>query len=513
MQLFVGCSNEPEVEQTTSTDEETEATTEKDTTEDEVEEVDLKPLELKIMYKDKQDAPFNPDWAMIKEIEERGNVRLEFEVVAEQQYNQKWQLAFNTGSVADIVTFVHPETMQPFAKGDLLVPISDYVDQMPNYQAYVASRQLEQEISHKTLSDGKYYWFQGFKDMAEYNAGIMVRKDLIEANGLTMPTTVEELEVVLIALKELYPDSYPMTGFNGMDMLLALTSPYFGTMAGWMSPDASGYDEDTGLFYNSYMSDKGKVMVEYYSRLYDGELLDPELFTQNFEQWLQRLVTQQSFVTVGFAPTLPLVNSTAQGMGIEGFEMVMLPPLSSAVEPESKAILLRSMSSWVLPRHVAEREDFDRIIEFIDWYLYSDEGQLLQNWGIEGLTYEVVDGNKQFIGDRNTRASEFGVGTDSLSIMQDLESIEAQADPILFAMTKTLYDSDRVFGSVKMLDYSDEQMEEVGILSSTIKDLSSRYYQQFIMDVLDVEEDWATFIEESEAAGASKLIDIKNGVQ
>src|SRR5690606_37565790 len=33
-------------------------------------------------------------------------------------------------------------------------------------------------------------------------------------------------------------------------------------------------------------------------------------------------------------------------------------------------------------------------IQFID-YLFSDEGQILTNWGIEGVHYEVVDGVRQ----------------------------------------------------------------------------------------------------------------------
>lgn len=468
------------------------------------------PVPIKIMFRDKQDSPFNPDWAIIKEIEKRGNVALEFEVVAEQQYNQKWQLAFNTGSAADIVTFVHPETMLPFAKNDLLVPISDYFDQMPNYQAYIADKGLAEEVSAKTINDGKSYWLQGFKEMAEYNAGILIRKDLVEAYGLEMPETVEDLAEVMKVFKENAPDSYPMTGFNGMDMLLALTSPYFGTFLGWVSPDATGYDVESDQYYNSYASEEGKYLVSYYSDLYNQEILDPELFTQNFEQWLQRLVTEQSFVTAGFAQTLPLINGTAQSMGLESFEMVLLPPLSSEVEEESKAILIRSMSSWVLPAKVAERDDFDRILEFLDWYLYSDEGIELQNWGIEGLTYEVVDGQKVNIDDKDTRINMYGVGTDSLSIVQDMASIEANTDPVLMEMTKALYDADRVFGSVKMQDYTEDETEEVGILASTLKDLGSRYYQQFIMDVMDVDTDWDTFISEVENAGSERLLEIKN---
>src|SRR5690606_1198272 len=36
----------------------------------------------------------------------------------------------------------------------------------------------------------------------------------------------------------------------------------------------------------------------------------------------------------------------------------------------------------------------ERIIQLID-YMFSDEGQILTNWGIEGVHYDMVDGKRQ----------------------------------------------------------------------------------------------------------------------
>ena len=50
--------------------------------------------------------------------------------------------------------------------------------------------------------------------------------------------------------------------------------------------------------------------------------------------------------------------------------------------------------------------------KFVDWY-YSDEGYEMTSWGVEGETYEVVDGKKQYIVDEaGTQANTlYGFGT------------------------------------------------------------------------------------------------------
>ncbi|MNC29239.1 hypothetical protein D3C75_774820 [compost metagenome] len=56
------------------------------------------------------------------------------------------------------------------------------------------------------------------KDYANYNRAPLIRSDILEQNGLQAPTNTDELYTLLKKLKELYPDSYPLTGTSAENL-------------------------------------------------------------------------------------------------------------------------------------------------------------------------------------------------------------------------------------------------------------------------------------------------------
>ena len=65
-------------------------------------------------------------------IEENADVKLNVQSIPSSDQATKTQAVFNSGDIPDIVTKTFPTAS--YALSGLLLPISDYVDKLPNYQ-------------------------------------------------------------------------------------------------------------------------------------------------------------------------------------------------------------------------------------------------------------------------------------------------------------------------------------------------------------------------------------------
>ena len=94
----------------------------------------------------------------------------------------------------------------------MLVNLLDYLPEDSYYMQYV-NASLKNRMA-VTAADGNIYGFaDGMKSVAD--AGTQhcwaVRFDTLEEHGISVPTSMEEILDVARQLKELYPDSYPVT--------------------------------------------------------------------------------------------------------------------------------------------------------------------------------------------------------------------------------------------------------------------------------------------------------------
>jgi len=62
------------------------------------------PISISMLYSDNAGFPYDPNWPILAEMQNRGNVEIEFQVVPITDYAAKAQLMINTGSAPDIVT-------------------------------------------------------------------------------------------------------------------------------------------------------------------------------------------------------------------------------------------------------------------------------------------------------------------------------------------------------------------------------------------------------------------------
>src|SRR5213596_3083676 len=93
--------------------------------------------------------------------------------------------------------FLIPKTYHPsevaFVSSGAILPVSDYVNLMPNFRAKVKKWRLEPEIDAIRQSDGKYYLLPGLHEKVKSGYSMSLRTDILDKHGLTLPTTWDEV--------------------------------------------------------------------------------------------------------------------------------------------------------------------------------------------------------------------------------------------------------------------------------------------------------------------------------
>ena len=116
------------------------------------------PIKITLYYSDNATLPFQEDWLAVKAIEEEFNVDFTFEVIPIADYSTKVSLALNTGTnTPDVILYQNTAGENgSLALNGALVPISDYSDWTPNFNARVEEFGLtDKEIEMITLiADG-----------------------------------------------------------------------------------------------------------------------------------------------------------------------------------------------------------------------------------------------------------------------------------------------------------------------------------------------------------------------
>ena len=283
--------------------------------------------------------------------------------------------------------------IQQLGDAGLLVNLMDYEDQLVYYKEWLADNYNREKL---ITADGAIYGF-GLGEIGEHYGNQQVfayREDVFVKEGLTIPTTQEELYDVAKKLKELYPDSYPIGGgLQNHD-----NDPVYTFYSVWFMMNKTHYS----LYYNGekYVYgpvDDGDAFLEtltFLNKLWAEGLIDPESLAQSNEQGYERMVNGRNFIVPDYW--------TGEGarINIDDVKWCYAPrPFSYTGEIGWKPGSLQptyKLADGDMMVISAKAKNIEEIVKFID-YQYNREIVDLINWGVEGVTYTVEDGVKKFI--------------------------------------------------------------------------------------------------------------------
>jgi len=236
----------------------------------------------------------------IQSLEEKTNIDVEWEQVPSESWSERKNLMFASGEYPD--AFFNGLTTQDvvnYGSQGVLIPLEDLIDQYaPNIKKIFDENPRVRQMA--TAPDGHIYsvpWFED-KSFFEYRNTFLINKTWLDALGLQVPTTTDELIDVLKAFKERDPngngqaDEIPATFRHN-----TTTQGYYELYGAFGLADAlTGFSVRDGKVVFEPTLPEYKEAIAFLHRLYGEGLIDPETFTQNSEQLISKTKSETPIV-------------------------------------------------------------------------------------------------------------------------------------------------------------------------------------------------------------------------
>ncbi|WP_253299008.1 ABC transporter substrate-binding protein [Paenibacillus barcinonensis] len=476
------------------------------------------PFNLSILYSDHPIYPYKKDWMLFKKITEMTGVTLEPTIVPMSDYPQKRSLLISSGDAPLVIPKTYPGEEAAFVSSGAILPISDYIDLMPNFKDKVEKWNLEPDLESLRQEDGKYYVLPGLHEAVWPDYTLIVRTDLFKDNNIAIPTTWDELYTAAKKLKEIYPDSIPFSDSFKFKSTLGIAATGFGTKAGWGYGNGLTYKADQDEFVYTATTPEYKELLTFFNKMVAEGLLDKESFTQDDDQAIQKFVSGKSFMINGNSQTLVLHrNDMNKTLGEGKFSIAKI-----TVPGGPKGQLMsgsRLENGVMISGKIKDNDNFKAILQFIDWLYYSDEGQEFAKWGVENETFTKEGGKRKLADDINYNGLnpkgtkdlriDFGFSGGVFAYGGTTELLQSMFSEEELVFQKNMKETKEVIPAEPPIPYSSEDRERVTLLSTPLKDYTEQNTLKFILGERKLSE-YDTFIKELESQGLSNYVKLAN---
>jgi putative aldouronate transport system substrate-binding protein len=327
-----------------------------------------------------------------KEMEKQTGVHLNWILSTPEDAQQKLQLLISSQDVPDL--FVdgqfktwYPGGLSKAAADGVIVKLNDYLDKdAPDYKKVIESK--PEYLKNVKADNGDIYGFSlvhGSKDATVF-FGPMIRKDILDKAGVPVPETIDEWHAALKALKD--------NGFTTPFSSLAYYISYGGAFTGaYGSLTGFGVGPDGKIHYGA-MEDGYRQYLQTFSQWYKEGLIDPDFLTMKDSNVLDtKVYSGKVGASLGWLSSVKKYN--VQGKKDNpNFEMV--PTKYPVLKKGDKPLYAQADPPVVLEFFVGGTGK--HIEDAIKWYNwgYTHEGQLFNNFGIEGVSYTMKDGKPTY---------------------------------------------------------------------------------------------------------------------
>ncbi len=463
---------------------------------------------------DSNAAIMTTDWndnEFYQEMERRTGVHLEFEMVSSADYQTNFNLMIASGNLADMIyvgASYYAEGVDAAIDDGYFLDLTDLVDEyMPNYER-IRTSDVQYELLSTTDSGrlGAVYELRQSKQGPWL--GLWIRQDWLDDLNLDTPVTFDDYHEVLTAFKNEKGATAPLIlNFSGSD-------GEFGTMSGGLNVLNSWQLDETGkVNFGPYM-DAWKEYVTIMHQWYTEGLIDPDFMaTDERTADMAKVVTGASGLFAALY-TMPSVYEAAS----EDPNMD-LAPVNPPVMNEGDEGHIRLRDSYTSGNTAisADSENWEVALRWLD-YLYTDEGALLANYGVEGDTFEFDENGKPVFTDKILNNENGWTMTQTVASYlcpsagianwsdwtRELAGVP-EKDQACYDVWSEFSDDWRLPSSVTL---TQEESTERAALYADISTIVKEQTAQFISGALDIESNWDAYISALEASGMERAIEI-----
>lgn len=327
---------------------------------------------------------------LYQEMEKRTAVKISFQHPATGSEKEQFNLMVASGKLPDIVetNFIsYPGGPEKAILDKVLIPLNDIIDKhAPNLKKYLDSNpDMKKDIS---TDSGIIYAFPGIGvGNTNVSSGLVLRKDWLGDLGLAVPETMDEWTNVLRQFKEKKGAKSPLT------MVLTDFGPE--RFNGAYGIGSTFYQNDGKVKFGPYEP----AYKDYLTQMniwYKEGLLDPDFATQDAKSKDAKITSGSSGAFVGsigggIGKYLPAAQTANPSYDLVGAQH---PVLKKGDQPSffQAAYNYRGDgSAGITPANKHPEET----AKWLDTF-YSEEGNMLKSFGVEGVTYTTVNGTPKY---------------------------------------------------------------------------------------------------------------------
>lgn len=447
-------------------------------------------------------------------MEEATGVHLNWTLIDQDAYAEKFSITLAAGDYPDY--FGVPDTqvsggIDALVEQDICIDLMPMLDDcLPDFKNGIFS--TNEEYHKGLISDnGRMTTIKSYENQS--TMGLYIRQDWLDQLGLAVPETFDELHDVLAAFKNQIPGcNYPM--------LLTQNWDYSnnGFVGGF---DTSGYGTSSDL---SYFVEDGKVQAgilsdnyrDYIQMLRDwfaeGILGEPSMNMQNMFPINEYILSNQCGFAFGQSDTLS-ESSKQQAGGTYDME-----PIKAIVREKGDTFKLYANKGqtgnggWAITTACEYPEEAAKVIN----WMWTEDGYKAMNFGVEGETYNMVDGKVEYTDLITNNPNGFNAMFNTCSEIAFFDlpfdcamerkaatfsnEAEAKAQEVWRENTSNEY---QYYGSLSV-----PESEEYGTIASDLSTKAAETVSKFIIGDRPMEE-WDSFIEELKGMNIARCIELK----
>lgn len=464
-------------------------------------------------YADLGDTPFAKSWA------EATGIQVDFLHPPTGQTAEAFSLLLADGDLPDLMEYNwsgnYPGGPQKAIKDGNILRLNEIFEQYcPNITKYLAENP---DVDRMIKTDeGDYYAFPFIRgDEGLLNTiGLMLRGDWLEELGLEVPTTIEEWETVLIAFKEEKGATAPFT-FEYNNGSLNNVNPF-------------AYAFDTTRVF--YLGEDGKVhygpgeenyknFLETFNRWYEMGLIDQDLASMQADQVNAKMTSGEAGASIGWAGSRMGTWINAAQKTDPNFNLVAapFPTVEKGAQPQMGQIENKYPGSASVAI-TTSCENVELAARLLD-YAYGEEGHMLFNFGVEGVSYEIINGYPTYTEDiinnpdgwsfaqslaANIRGNYNGPFVQDIRYLEQYYQIDSQKEAIgIWGATEA------VKYAVPPITPTEEESKEYSVIMSEINTYRDEMTLKFIFGTESL-DNFDKYLDTINQFGLERALEIQN---
>lgn len=449
------------------------------------------------------------DAAMFQKLEEITGVHLEITAVSTENDANDFMLRCASGDLTDLI---QKGSTHYTGGGAKAIEDDVLMDMLPLLEEYSVNywniMNSDPNIYKNVVNDeGQVPTLIGmYKDYYYTDQGAWIRQDILDEVGKEIPTTIDELDDVLAAFKD-----------HGLaDALVVLSEGNCDLLTKAYGADNRVVD---GKVEHRSLSDNYKDMLKKMHEYYEKGYINVDFVTYNYSDTKPPQDVVLSDNAGIFNEDVASIAGYYLMSNNTSFELAPLGQirLNKDDKLDNGFIGVKAADKYSLSMST-QCSDPELAIKYMD-YLFSDDGFMLANYGIEGETYTMVNGEPEFTDLilNNPQGFDWQL-CQSLYInpgfpcLNDLAAQELTYNEAQKAAVPTWVDAfdsaDETMPNTQWLSYTTEESYTKADLQTDLETQQEEYRLQAITGQVDIDATWDDYVKTCESMGFYELQEI-----